>query len=293
MSDFNPYAPPEAEVGGRARPTKKSKKNKSASGAIAAAIERLNEHLADRDAVDIDRKEVGGKLRTPTIVFVGLAVVFIGIAVFAATNMRRRSEEGLVVAAGILAVVFTLLAITLVVVDVRMLPRDKPAPPEATLKYFFKAIALGRFGYAWATLCPTAREQRVDVPALGPIPITPGSFELRRTEDLKLYTQAFARPGNGQMRTMQVKRTTLISEDGDVAVVEVTAMFQSWPQWAQILSVVAFVVIRLLGIILFLVLFFTLRKTHEVVFRKTLIRGSNGVWYVYSGDLLEGAPQES
>lgn len=91
------------------------------------------------------------------------------------------------------------------------------------------------------------------------------------------------------MRTIQIKRTTLLSEEGDVAIVEVHAVFQSWPQWAQILCVIAFVIIRLLGLVLFLVLFYTLRKTHEATFRKTLIRGNNGVWYVYSGNLLEQA----
>ena len=89
------------------------------------------------------------------------------------------------------------------------------------------------------------------------------------------------------MRTMQIKRTTLVREDGDVAIVEVHAVFQSWPQWAQILCVIAFVVIRLLGLVLFLILFYSLRKTHDAVFCKTLIRGNNGVWYVYSGNLLE------
>jgi hypothetical protein len=92
---------------------------------------------------------------------------------------------------------------------------------------------------------------------------------------------------------MQIKRAVLVREDGDVAVVEVTAFFQAWPQWAQFVSIIAFVIIRLLGAILFVVLFFALRKTYEVTFNKTLIRGSNGVWYVYSGDLLEGAQQES
>ena len=95
------------------------------------------------------------------------------------------------------------------------------------------------------------------------------------------------------MRTMQIKRVTLLNEDGDVAVVEVTALFQAWPQWAQIISVIAFVIMRALGAILFLILFFTLRKTHETIFRKTLIRGRNGIWYVYSADLLEGASLSS
>jgi hypothetical protein len=291
MSEFNPYAPPAAEVGEVARPAKKGKKKKL-SGAIAEAIERLNEHLDDAGAVAFDRKEAGGKLRTVTILFVVFAVAFIGAAAYFATNIRRSNDEVAAIAIGVLAFVFALLAVVLVVADVQMPPRDEPRPPEETLKHFFKAISLGRFGYAWAALCPTAREQKVETPILGQIPVGSGPFALRRTEDLKQYTQAFARPGSGQMRTMQIKRAVLIREDGDVATVEVTALFQSWPQWAQFVSIMAFVFIRLLGAVLFLILFFALRKTYEITYRKTLIRGSNGAWYVYSGDLLEGAAQQ-
>jgi hypothetical protein len=111
---------------------------------------------------------------------------------------------------------------------------------------------------------------------------------LRSPKDLKDYTQTFARPGNSQMRTMQIKRASLLREDGDVATVEVEATFTSWPQWAQIVSIVAFVLVRALGALLYLILFLSLRKTHNVIFQKALIRGSNGVWYVYSGDFLEG-----
>jgi len=47
------------------------------------------------------------------------------------------------------------------------------------------------------------------------------------------------------------------------------------------------VAIRVIGAILFLVLYLALRKRHEVTFRKTLLRGKNGLWYVYTGDLFE------
>ena len=253
----------------------------------------MNEHLADGSAVAFDLKEAGSKLRGATIVFVVIALAAIGAAAYFATNMRRSSEETIAIAVGAMAFLFTFIAITLVVVDLRMPLRNVPTPPEETLKHFFKAIALGRLGYAWAALCPTAREQTVETPVLGPIPVSYHSFTLRRTEDVKSYTQTFARPGDGHMRTMQIKRAVLISEEGDVAVVEVTAYFQAWPQWAQIVSIVAFVLSRALGGILFLALYLALRKTHEVTFRKTMIRGNNGVWYVYSGDLLEGAGQNS
>jgi hypothetical protein len=293
MDELNPYAPPEAEVGGAAKKPKKTKKSKRATGEIADAIERLNEHLANPGNVELDRKEAGGKIRTITYVFVVIATVFtIGMAILA-TNARASKQEAILISAVLVGLVFGGLAVALLVIDLKMTPRDQPVPPVKTLQHFFKAIALGRLGYAWSALCPTARDQSVEPPVLGEIPIGPGSFTLRSTHDFKEYLATFARPGAGQMRTMQIKRVNLLTEDGDVAIVEVETMFQAWPQWAQIVSVVGFVLVRLLGIILFLVLYLSLRKTQTVTFRKTLIRGSNGVWYVYSADLLEGAGRAS
>lgn len=289
MDEFDAYAPPVADSG-KAAPKKRKKKSAVMLGAVADAIDRLNEHLADANAVALDRQEIGGKLRRPTIVFVVLTVLM-GLVALVTIGSRETSfgMDPIVFASALLAGFLLFITIILVAVDLQFASRDVPTSPENTTKYFFKAIAMARFGYAWATLCPTAREQSVETPSLGPIPVGEGTFTLRRPNDLKDYTATFARPGNGQMRTMQIKRAELVNEDGDVATVEVTAVFQSWPQWAQLISVVAFVVIRLIGIILFLILFFSLRKNHEVTFRKTLIRGSNGIWYVYSPDVLEGS----
>ncbi len=293
MDELNPYAPPEAEVGGASKKPKKTKKSKRATGEIADAIERLNEHLDNPGNVELDRKEAGGKIRTVTYVFIVVAVVFtVGLGILAA-DARASRQEAILISTVVVGLLFGGLAVAFLVIDLRMTPRDQPVPPVKTLQHFFKAIALGRLGYAWAALCPTARDQSVEPPRLGDIPIGPGSFTLRSTQDLKEYLGTFARPGAGQMRTMQIKRVNLLTEDGDVAIVEVEAMFQAWPQWAQIVSVVGFVIVRLLGVILFLVLYLSLRKTQVVTFRKTLIRGSNGVWYVYSPHLLEGAGRDS
>ena len=286
MDEFDAYAPPQAAFVSTA-PRKKRTRSRAAGAAIDDAIIQLNEHLADPQAVALDRQEAGGRVRRPTIVFIVLTMMAAmgTTALITANDSRRWMPEEIVLAT--LAALFGLISAILVFADLRFLPRDKPGSPEETLKYFFRAIAMARLGYAWAALCPTARAQLVEPPYLGPVPVGQGSFTLRSKSDLKDYTQTFARPGNGQMRTMQIKRTTLVREDGDVAIVEVHAVFQSWPQWAQILCVIAFVVIRLLGLVLFLILFYSLRKTHDAVFCKTLIRGNNGVWYVYSGNLLE------
>ena len=66
---------------------------------------------------------------------------------------------------GVLAVV----GLAVLALDLSLAARDKASSPERTLKAFFKAIPMGRFGYSWAMLCPTAREQTVSSPKeLGP-----------------------------------------------------------------------------------------------------------------------------
>ncbi|HMY16325.1 MAG TPA: hypothetical protein PKA58_08330 [Polyangium sp.] len=286
MDEFDAYAPPQADTGGMV-PKKKRKSKKALSGDIAEAIARLNEHIADANAMERDRREAGGRLRRPTIGFIVFSAIACLAAAVVISNGRSSrwepAEFGFAVFAGFLA----FMTIILVVVDLRFPLREQSISPEETLKYFFRAIAMARFGYAWSALCPTAREQSVEPPDLGPVPVGSGSFTLRTTQELKDYTATFARPGNGQMRTVQIKHVTLLREEDDVATVEVHAVFQAWPQWAQIVSIVGLVIIRIVGIIIFFTLYFILRKTHEVTFRKKLIRGSNGVWYVYSPQILE------
>ncbi|MDI1451558.1 hypothetical protein [Polyangium sp. 6x1] len=282
--EINPYAPPEAEPGERATTTKKKKK-RSASGAIAKALERLNQHIDDASAVAVDRKESGGRLRVVTMVFAGIAVVSLVLMVLATQTIPSRDPA--FVLAIIFPIVFAILAVALVAVDLTIVSRGKPAGPDATLRSFLRAMAMGRQGYAWACLCPTARAQTVSPPRLGEIPIGPGAFSLATPASLKDWSSTFIRLGHGQVRTVQVKRASIAREDGDVAVVEVHAIFQAWPQWANIVSVIAFVLNRILGSILYLVLFLALRKRHEVTFRKTLLRGKDRLWYVYSGEFFE------
>ncbi|TKD03519.1 hypothetical protein [Polyangium fumosum] len=285
MSDeLNPYAPPEAGPGERA--TKKKKKQKRpASDAIAEALARLNRHIDDASAVAVDQKEAGGRLRGVTVVFVALAVAAIVSMILAVQTIPSRDPAFALLI--IFPILFGILAVALVAVDLTVVPRGTPARPEATLRSFLKAMTMGRQGYAWACLSPTARAQTVVPPILGEIPIGSGSFSLATPSGLKDWSSTFIRIGHGQIRSVQVKRVSIAREDGDVAEVEVHAIFQAWPQWANIVAAVAFVVIRLLGALLYLVLFLALRKRHEVTFRKTLLRGKNGLWYVYAGDFFE------
>jgi len=286
MNEFDPYAPPEAD--GKVGASKSKKKSKRAVPKnIADAIARLNEHLADPTAMALDRQEIGRRLRLATIGFI-VAFIFVLItAIVVLSDHNSPQWEPNEFAIAIFSGFIGFLVVILVTVDLQLPRREKVIAPDAALKSFFRAITLGRVGYAWAMLSPTAREQAVEPPILGDIPVGEGSFVLRNTSNLKNFLQTFMRPGNGQMRTMQVKKVVLLREDGDVAICEVVAQFQAWPQWAQIVSVVAFVINRAAGAVVFLALYFSLRKVHDAVFRKTLIRGSNGIWYLYSADWFE------
>jgi len=274
-------------------PAKKKKKKKKGRGsaAIDEALERLEAHIADPTRVEDDRKQAGRKLRVVTMFFIAFAVlaVFLPIRFGIITEWSHWRDTELIIA-GMSAAVFVILAIVLVAVDLSIVPRDKPAPADATLKSYLKSLAMGRSGYGWACLCPTARDTPVKTPELGDVTVTHGEFTLHSPDSLKAYTSSFMRVGNGQIRNLQLKRVSIVETDGDVAVVEVHAVFQSWPQWANMLAVVAFVFIRLLGAILFLVLYLSMRKRYETTFRKTMLRGSNGLWYVYTGDMFEASP---
>ena len=135
---------------------------------------------------------------------------------------------------------------------------------------------------------PTARAQIVQAPDLGPVETGDGEFSMAAPAGLKAYAKTFARPGGKHMHTFAVKRVAFVSEDGDVAKVEVSAEFQSWPQWVTIVTVVGFMLFRPLGFI-GIILLFTQRKRHKAEFRKTLLRGKNGCWYMFDADLFDRA----
>ncbi len=105
------------------------------------------------------------------------------------------------------------------------------------------------------------------------------------------------------MRGMQLKDPTVISEDGDVAVVQATMHFQSWPQWANILlgmggvfaarvgqkEMAPLALIGIAAAVAGLIGLLALRKKHQVIVKRTLLRGRNGAWYLLDADVLEGA----
>lgn len=280
MSDSaeqNPYAPPtEAEA-----PARKGRRKKRVSGAVEEALAALDEHLSDPTAVRADAKEAGPRIRTVTVVFCVLATA--GILGSVMTSSREPFFPFVVM----VAVLCGIFGGLLLIFDLTLVPFGQPTAPEKTLESFYKAIARNRLGYAWALLCPTAREQTVQTPELT-ITTKPGEFSVQSPQEMKRYLESFARPGGGQVRTLGVKRATVYEVQDDVAVVDAALTFQSWPSWVSGIIAASFIIFRPLAII-GIILMFALRKKQDVHVRKTMLRGKNGTWYVLDADLVERA----
>ena len=132
------------------------------------AMRRLRAHVADPSAVAADAQAIGPRVRVVTWVFLGLALACL-LIVAAASDVPAALIMGSVFG-GILG----LCGLILLAFDLTMVKRDEPNEPDKVLKSFFRALAQGRNGYAFACLCPTAREQQVTPPQLGPVAVTPG-----------------------------------------------------------------------------------------------------------------------
>ena len=281
----NPFAPPSADLDSRGAAGAIDVAVAPSQDQIAAALARLKQHVAVPGKGAADMKTAGALFRTATLVMVALfavsaAATGVGIA-------QGGMDSGPIFALGaIFGALFLLLAAIFVGLDLAVGRRDVPRTADIALKKYFKALAIGRNGWAWAALSPTAREQSVAVPKLPPIPTGEGAFVMHGPADVKGYAQTFARPGKGQMRTTKVNSATLRRIDGDVAIVDAVVTFQSWPMWISIVIGVSAALFRP-GLLVGVILFFVMRKRVRVAVTKTLLQGQPGVWYMFDANLLE------
>lgn len=276
MTEPNPFAPSQESV--IAVPTGRATR----PAEIGEALRQLAAHTADVNAMERERQVAGPRIRTVTMVVGGLfAVALLGTLLFGV-----KEGGGLLIATLTASLLFALFAIILFAVDLSLVPRTTPSTPEAALKSYLRAINAGRPGYSWAALAPTARAQVVAVPALGPVVTQPGELSMQDEAGTRAYFGAFARPGNGQIRQLTMKKVTLANSDGDVARVGVELTFYSYPQWVSLLVVLGFMVARPL-VLVGLVVLLVMRKRCTVAVQKTLLRAPTGVWYIHDADLLE------
>jgi hypothetical protein len=285
---FNPYAPPKADLAPGYQHPYTAKQHPPD---LAEALRRLNEHVARAENVERDRQVAGARVRVVGWVFSALGAACAVAGVAASTGPG--STVAFMVIGLVCGAMFGLIGLLLVAMDLSLASRTKPSPPEKTLKSYFKAISMARYGYAWSVLSPTAREQTISAPNLGPVQSEQGVFRLGSETDMKAYATTFARATTGftmsaPMRVMTTKKITLGAVDGDVARLDAELLFQSWPRWVSLVTVLGFVIFRPL-LIIGVVCYFVMRKRLKTRVTKTLLRAANGVWYVYDADILEGA----
>lgn len=283
MDEFEAYAPPAAETGASAHD--KPIDTESLPEALATAIQRLNEHLANDENVRADEKASGGWLRKGTrqFIFVGLGMVLLIPPLLSAAAKRPKDTYwpvlivfGVVIGAVILAAVLSDLF--------SPIPARASSPTDA-LKNYFHAIRNTRYGRAWSMLCPTAREQPVQTPQLGKLPTIPMTRILATPQDFETLFQAFLSPTIGN--SFRDKGVTLLREKNQVATVDVFGVFYNYRLWPVGLAFfTAFISWKIVPFAVLAILFFA-RRRHEVMFRKTLIQGSNGFWYLYSAQFME------
>ncbi|MFO0678377.1 MAG: hypothetical protein U0169_17705 [Polyangiaceae bacterium] len=283
MSDVNPYAPPEAG------PTDFLPATASATildQDLEAIRQELDAYLADPSNVASER-ELGKIKSKAALVVLGVvgALFLVGGVIVGATG-----DSSAVAAAAILGVVGVLFVVIVAVALVRLGKLQSPesrATPVTAVQSYYRAISLRASGAAVTMLAPRARQTVVSAPVIPPVVTGPGSFTLGSDAQMTAYAQTVATLGHGQVRRMRLKSATLIEEHGGIAKVACEVEILSWPRWANIVSVVAFVVIRVVGIVAYLVLWFALKKQVRLTVTKSLVRAASGSWYLASGSVIE------
>src|SRR5580658_4041187 len=147
----NPYAPPRSDGAGDWRPPPTAPYR---TDDIGEALRRLNEFVADPRNLESDARARGARFRTLGWVCLGLGLLGAVLAGMAGT----KALDGAFLIVGVLVgSVFAIIGLVALGMDLTLVSRSTPAPPEKALKSFLKAIVMARYGYAWTCLSPSAR----------------------------------------------------------------------------------------------------------------------------------------
>jgi len=300
MDEFEPYAapavdaaePPEAPV--KEAQTEESERDGEQPDDLAKsqakAIKRLNKHLANPKMVAADRAAHRGRFRASTLGFTSLALILGSICYIWTEIDTDRSNRGPLVMAIVFTVFVGAAALAATISDLISMPAKKKTPVEA-MDEFLKAVRMTRFGYAWTVLAPTARQEEVVAPNLGVLPVEKTRKVLQSPKEFEQYIKTFWRSpmGNYLFRS----HLTLVEEKGDVAIVKIDAIFRREKLWLIVgaAAVLGYFMLELGGLGALLAMYFG-GKGHRIGFLKTLIRGSDGYWYMYSGDFFESINEE-
>ncbi len=283
MQPYNPYAPPDPFRNAQPPPYDPSMQVFTVTReALEAARVRLDAFLADPVNVAAETQLRGSRFRRVTFVMAALAFALLaGGGVGLAVTDGHWAAITLLVVGG----VFALIAVVSVILDLTVPARDRPGTPESCLKGYITGLRFGRSGYVVTCLAPTARMHVVPAPNLMPMVTGTGASTLDTAASMKAYAKTFATQGHGQMRLFTAKKYTVISNDGTFAQVEAQMQMYSWPAWVTYVSIAVMAAIRFLGIIVYAALYYSMRKGGARVVRKWAIRGSDGVFYLFDGDI--------
>lgn len=286
----NPYAAPDARLDG---PQPSQPYRPPSSAAIEAALAQLEQHLRNPDNLVQDRAGEEPAVGRGWLITLGvLGALTVAGAVLSQGSAADSDGFIMMILGGIFFLVFGLVVLSLYLIGRSIGDMSGASDPGFALWRHLKAMPGGRVGTVIASLAPGARSQSVRPPVLDPVVVGPGEFTWQPKSRGKDFLKTFARQGHGQVRFMKMKKadfSAMVSPDNaNVATAEVKVEFISWPRWAQVLTIVLLVVARIVGIIVGVILWFTKRQVRSLVLTKTMIRGSNGLWYVFSPDIVEG-----
>ncbi len=294
MNEFDVYAPPENS-------TNVSQVSGDRSESVKYALERLNEHLRDPEKAQGDLDQSGPRFRRMTLGLIGGGVLSGLIVKLVGEGLILRRDQMQATSLLFFASAFAIMGVYFLIADLRFARRENLTSPVATLRNYLESLRTDRPGRGWSLLCPTAREQTVAAPNLGPIPVPSDSHDLFSPDVFAQYATMFVyRPRSlfdetKATRSFRVTECNLMRDDGDVAKVEATVKFRWMPLWAEVapaLGAVAMMTLQqslwfIIGLVIYGLAWLFIGKTHVATFCKTLIRGSNGLWYIHSGDLLQ------
>jgi hypothetical protein len=304
MDEFNPFAapardaaePPKAlanENGERddekADSERPDARASDLAKSYAKAIKRLNKHLANPQMVERDRVAQGRRFRPSTVGFTSFAVV-LGTISYIRVQMRFEGSDRIWMGIVLSSFVIGAVALMAIISDLISMPKKKKTPLEA-MDQFLTALRVTRFGHAWTMLAPTARKEEVVAPSLGVLPVQKTPKVLQSPAELEQYIKTFWHSPMGNYLARW--SVDLVEENGDVAIVKVEAVFRQERLWLIVVAavVLGYFMLELGGLGALLAMYFG-GKGHQIDFLKTLIRGSDGHWYMYSGNFFESINEQ-
>jgi hypothetical protein len=219
------------------------------------------------------------------MVLVGVFLVLVAVIGTSSTVQRSGQLAGVMFG---LAIFFSIFVLIFWLRDRSFIRRDQPADPARTMKAVLKAMSSTRSGYVLASLAPSARDREIETPDLAPVVTGHGVFVLADKPTVKEWLRTWACGDRSNVRWLKVKKVTLIEQHDRVADVEITLSITSWPQWANVVTIILWLLVRLVGVIIGLILWYSKRKVLTFRVVKRMIADRDGVWYLLDPDIGDG-----